>query len=299
MKIVNIIGGLGNQMFQYAFALSLGKKQEDSDVSIDTSHYHYLFFKKYKGANMHNGYEVERVFPQASLPHAKWWQLLKVTWFCPNFLLSRAIRRLLPVRKTEWVQPVSRYFSYCPEVYDVKGDVYFEGQWSSVSFYTDLRDDLLHVFAHPEAVGRNAEYISEMHKTESVGIHIRRGDYLQDPSFRGICEIDYYIRAINEIEKDGDKHHFYIFSNDTLWCKENIKPLLKKQSGTFVTENQGLNSCWDMHLMTHCKDLIIANSSFSWWAAFLNNRGGRIVAPQKWVNRTVDFDIWDKSWIIL
>ena len=67
----------------------------------------------------------------------------------------------------------------------------------------------------------------------------------------------------------------------------------------FVTINTGKNSSWDMFLMTYCKDLIIANSSFSWWGAFLNSRGGRVIAPMKWMNRDVEFDIWLQEWIRL
>lgn len=299
MRIVNIVGGLGNQMFQYAFAVSLKKKHPEEEVLIDTSHFHYVFLKKFKAANLHNGYELERVFPNVSMKHANWKQLLKTTWYCPNFLLSRVVRKYMPIRKSEYIQPTSQYFEFHPEVYDILGDAYYDGLWSSVGYYEPIRLQLLKTFEHPVPDQTNQEYINEMESSESVGVHIRRGDYLQDPDFRGICELDYYKRAIEEIEKDGRQHNFYIFSNDMKWCQENVCPLLKKHNVILVTNNVGCNSCWDMHLMTHCKDLIIANSSFSWWAAFLNKRGGRVVSPEKWVNRECLFDIWAKEWIKL
>lgn len=297
MRIVNIIGGLGNQMFQYAFALSLKKKYPEEDVLIDTSHFHYIFFKKMGAANMHNGYEIEKVFPNVPLRHANWQQLIKLSWYCPNFILSRIVRKYMPVRRTEYLQPVSQYFEYHSEVYDIAGNTYFDGLWSSIQYYEPIKAQLQTAFAHPAPNEINKNYINEMESVESVGIHIRRGDYLQDPDFRGICELDYYKRGIEEIEKDGKRHTFYIFSNDMKWCQENLCPLLDKHEYVMVKENVGGKSCWDMHLMTHCKDLIIANSSFSWWAAFLNNQGGRIIAPSKWVNRDANYDIWADDWI--
>lgn len=110
-------------------------------------------------------------------------------------------------------------------------------------------------------------------------------------------DLDYYERAIKEIQKDGLSHTYYIFSNDTQWCAKYIIPLCKDGNVVLVTNNTGKNSVWDMFLMSHCKDLIIANSSFSWWGAFLNQRGGKVVAPKKWVNRDTEFDIWLDEWI--
>lgn len=298
MKIVNVIGGLGNQMFQYAFAISL-QERTGEDVYVDVSHFNHIFIKKIKSANLHNGYEVEIVFPQANLGHAKWYQLVKTTWYCPNYVLSRIVRKFMPKRKSEVIQKVSQYFEYMPEVYLRTGNAYYEGLWSSAEYYKPIQGKLKKVFSHPTAIGRNANYIEQMENCNSVGIHVRRGDYLLEPDFRDICEIDYYKRAVEEIVKDGEKHSFYIFSNDMKWCKANLVPLLGAHEVHLVTENVGKNSCWDMHLMRHCKDLIIANSSFSWWAAFLKENEGRVVAPIKWVNRDAKFDVWDKEWIRL
>lgn len=297
MKIVNVIGGLGNQMFQYAFALTIKAKNPSEEVKVDVSHFNYLFIKKFKSANLHNGFEVEKVFPNAKLKRAKWIELLKVTWYCPNYLLSRVFRRVLPKRKTEYIQPVSQYFQYDPSVYDLQGNFYFEGLWSAAAYYNPIKSILKETFAHPKATGHNAEYIRKMEETYSVGIHVRRGDYLLEPDFRDICEIDYYRSAIKEIIKDGQNHTFFVFSNDMSWCKTNLFPLFGEQDAVMVTENIGKDSCWDMHLMRHCKDLIIANSSFSWWAATLKESEGRVIAPKKWVNREAKFDIWDETWI--
>jgi hypothetical protein len=298
MKIVNIIGGLGNQMFQYAFALSLQHRFPEEKILIDVSHFNYLFVKKIRSANIHNGYEVDNVFPNAKLTKAKVSDLMKVTWYMPNYLLSRVIRRVMPQRKTEYIQPISEIFEYVPTVYDIKGDCYYEGVWESVHHFQNIREQVLYTFAHSEPNKVNKKYIEDMESTDnSVGMHIRRGDYLYSPEFNGICDLGYYTNGINKIVSDGLKHTFYIFSNDIEWCENNIKPLLSGHDVYFVTENIGSMSCWDMFLMSHCKDLIIANSSFSWWGAFLNNRKGRVIAPKKWVNRDAKLDIWLNEWI--
>lgn len=299
MKIVNIIGGLGNQMFQYAFALSLQKQFPEEQILIDTSHFNYLFFKKIGNANLHNGYEIETVFPNASLKKANPFQLLKVTWYMPNYILSRVLRRIIPKRKSEYIQSNTEYFEYKKEPLELQGNVYYEGIWESVHYLNIARSEIQHTFAHPTPDISNAEYIRCMESENSVGIHVRRGDYLLHPNFSGICDLDYYKSAIREIQKDDKRHIFYIFSNDMMWCKENLSPLIEPNKIVYVTSNTGIKSCWDMFLMSHCKDLIIANSSFSWWGAFLNKRKGRVVAPKKWVNREAKYDIWLDDWIRL
>ncbi|HCY73564.1 MAG TPA: alpha-1,2-fucosyltransferase [Rikenellaceae bacterium] len=298
MKIVNIMGGLGNQMFEYAFAISLQERFHE-DVLIDTSHYGHLFFKRYKGANLHNGFEIHNVFPNASLKEANPLQLMRVTWYMPNYLLSRILRRLLPIRKNEIIQTSADYFSHHEEYYQIKGDAYYEGIWESAKNYIPIREKLQQVYAHGDPNEENARYIESMEAENSVGIHIRRGDYLFCPEFMGICDLNYYECAITEIQKYGQNYTYYIFSNDTRWCAEYIIPLCKNSKVVLVSNNTGKDSVWDMFLMTHCKNLIIANSSFSWWGAFLNKRGGTIIAPQKWVNRDAEYDIWLDNWIRL
>ena len=297
MKIVNIIGGLGNQMFQYAFACSLKEMYPEEQVCIDTSHFHHLFVKKWKSANLHNGYEIGKVFPNANLPEATPKQIMKVSRYVPNYLISRFVRKHFPKRKSEIVQPVTGYYAFDPTVLKQEGDTYYEGLWGAVSYRIAYKEKLQHIFSHPAPNAQNASYIIDMERENSVGIHIRRGDYLLTNSFKGICELDYYRAGIQKLMCDGKPHSFYIFSNDIEWCRKNIVPIIGNNKVTMVSNNIGKNSCWDMFLMTHCKDLIIANSSFSWWGAFLNSRGGRVISPLKWMNRNAEFDIWLPEWI--
>lgn len=297
MKIVNISGGLGNQMFQYAFAIALKNKHKEEIVFIDTQHYHTIFFKKFKGINLHNGYEINKVFPKANLPIAGFFQLRKISYWIPNYILSRIGRKLLPIRKTEYIHPYSMNYTYDKKALENEGDCYYEGYWQSVHYFTEIKNELQEVYTHPEPNLYNKELILEIKNSNSVGIHVRRGDYLNEPEFQGICNIEYYKKAIHDIVSDGKNHKFYIFSNDIKWCKEKLAPLIKGHDLLFVTGNKGNESCWDMFLMTYCKNLIIANSSFSWWGAFLNKRVNRVYAPDPWLNRECSIDVYEENWI--
>lgn len=297
MKIVNIIGGLGNQMFQYAFALALKKANADERVYIDTSHYNYLFIKKYKTSNLHNGFELYRLFPNVCIPRASAWNLIRLTYYVPNYMLSRMVRKIMPRRKSEYVAPIDESQTFRHELINYKGDMYYEGYWQAASYFANCKEEVMEAFAHPQPNPYNKELIKEISESQSVGIHIRRGNYLLLQRYSGICEIDYYRKAIERIMEIRKEYHFFIFSNDMKWCDENIVPLLNGMNVTLVTGNAGTDSCWDMFLMTYCHDLIIANSSFSWWGAFLNKSVNRVIAPYPWMNGRDINDVYDKQWI--
>ena len=297
MKIVNIMGGLGNQMFQYAFAIALKKVNPQEQIYIDTHHFHYLFVKKWKTSNLHNGYELDRIFEHIDIPIAKIPHLLKVTTYMPNFVLSRVIRKIMPKRSTEYVAPIKESQKYLPNLLQLRGNKYYEGYWQAAGYYEPHKELFQSVFAHPEPNEQNKKLIDEIQKSHSVGIHVRRGEYLKLPRYSGICEDNYYRKAINLIESDGIIHQYYIFTNDIKWCKRHISPLLGNSHIRFVTHNSGKDSCWDMFLMTYCRNLIIANSSFSWWGAFLNKHADKIIAPTPWMNGKDCNDLYAKGWI--
>lgn len=296
MRIVNIAGGLGNQMFQFAFALMLKNHFPDEVVKIDTQHYHTLFFKHFGSVNLHNGFEIEQVFPHASLPIANRNDLMRLTYYIPNYVMSRIARRILPVRKTEYIAPYSENFMSNDKVF-TDGDTYYEGYWQCVNYYLDMKEQLRQVFAHGKPDAYNTEMIRQIKSTHSVGIHVRRGDYKNAPDFNGICTMDYYRKAISQASSDHQEKTFFVFSNDIPWCLQNIKPLIEGHNVMFVDGNRGKNSCWDMFLMTYCSELIIANSSFSWWGAFLNENAKKIYAPEPWLRRDCKIEIHDPQWV--
>ena len=134
----------------------------------------------------------------------------------------------------------------------------------------------------------------------SVGIHVRRGDYLKEKQYLGICELDYYTKAIDIMKEHFVCPSFYIFSNDLEWCREKLEVLTGKENTVYVDWNKGNESYQDMRLMSYCKGLIIANSSFSWWGAFLNQEENKfIVAPKRWKNTKYNLEIQLPEWTLI
>lgn len=299
MKIVQIRGGLGNQMFQYAFAVALQQKYAQEDVMIDTQPFRFPLIKKFRGDNFyHNGFEVKKVFPNAHLPLASWKQILKVSYYIPNYILFRAARRILPQRKSEYLQTTIDAYVFDKQALEEKSKQYFEGYWFSPHYFDFCKQAIWDVFDFPSFNTTENKILSErLNKENSVTIHVRRGDFLNIPALRDICTLDYYQKAIIMAKQMVVNPTFFIFSSDQNWCKENLKEVLGEDEIVFVSNNFGNNSFRDMQLMSMARCNILANSSFSWWAAYLNRRSDHItIVPEKWVNQPCE-DACCKEWI--
>lgn len=263
MKIIRIIGGLGNQMWQYALGIALKERFPDEEIFFDM---------QYVGRNTsHYGVEIERVFGM-EVRQASNWQLLKLTWPVKNYKLSRAIQKYLPKRRSEMLDDYDK---------DKKlkifrpGDMYYSGYWQDYRYLDDIHEKLREVFTFKMPINnKSRDLISEIENSniESVSIHVRRGDYKGDPAYFGICDYDYYKKAIDYMKRKERPLNFYVFSDDIKWCHENLDDLLKDYKVIYVDWNVGEESPLDMLLMSKCSHNIIANSSFSWWAAFLNKQ---------------------------
>ena len=299
MKIVNVIGGLGNQMFQYAFAVALKCGSPQELVYVDTQHYKNAFIKKYHGNNFyHNGYEIDKVFPNASIKSAGICDLMKVSYYIPNQVLARAVRRFLPKRKTEFVADQQPY-KFIPEAIAVKGDCYYDGYWMSPQYFDAYRDEIIKEFEFRAFDTKdNNDLQPLLLKDNSITIHIRRGDYVGSTTLGGICTITYYRNAILEARKHIAHPEFFVFSNDQDWCIDNLKEEFDDSIIHFVTNNKGKESYRDMQLMSIARCNILANSSFSWWGAYLNQRNDHItLCPNKWHNTMEYKDHYVKDWI--
>lgn len=274
MKIVNIQGGLGNQMFQYALYLSLKKRYPNEVVRVDASH-----MASYK---VHNGLELERVFG-IKLDQASKNELLKVTLPIKNYKLRSIIRRILPSRKTE----VSDKGTNLDEIFR-DGNLYLDGYWQNFRiFHPQVEKEIREAFIFKLPLGmQNEQLLKDIQLDDkSVSIHVRRGDYLNNKWYVGLCGLDYYQLAIKYIQNNIDNPRFFIFSDDLNWINEKIIPLLGSHKHQVVNWNRGLNSALDVMMMSKCRTNIIANSSFSWWAAYLNINPNKIVcAPKIWIN---------------
>ena len=290
MKIVNIIGGLGNQMFQYALAIVLQQKHPDEAVFIDISHFH--------GYHLHSGFELQRIF-DIQLPIAKRRCLMRLTYYIPHYTLSRFFRRILPQKKTEYIERAA--YQYDEKVFSVHGNCYFEGYWQSPKYFEAYRSVIINAFRFPTFIDfDNMAAEKQMKAENSVVLHVRRGDYVGSVMYARICTLDYYRKAIETVVKKIQSPRFFIFSNDINWCKNNIVPMIQKYDVSFIDFNTGKNSYRDMHLISLARCCIVANSSFSWWGAWLNERNDKIViAPSRWVNGSDSKDIYPSDWLLI
>lgn len=285
MKIVRIIGGLGNQMFQYAFMKALKEEMPNEQILADTSYFN--------GYGLHNGLELESVFG-IRLGKAHWRELVKATIPMPHFKLSRAREKAGLIMPYECLE--ERLQGFTP-LGDIAYKRYFWGYWQDERYFRHLRESLLRDFRFPEPKGENVSFIEELKNVETCAMHVRRGDYLKHPMYRGVCDIGYYTHAIMEMRRRVSHVRFAVFSNDMPWVHEHLGGQLGGDA-IFVDWNKGSDSFRDMQLMNLCRHNIIANSSFSWWGAWLNRNESKIViAPGKWLNCSPDFNPACDSWI--
>ena len=164
-----------------------------------------------------------------------------------------------------------------------------------------MEDELQEVFQFPIIKDKNnLEIINKIKNCNSVSVHIRRGDYLIDTNYRmfgGICDENYYAEAFKIIKKYVQNPTFFIFSDDIEWSKMHI---CQKENCYFVTINKKEDSWKDMFLMSICKHNIIANSTFSWWGAYLNkNKSAIVISPDIFIKTDINSDIYKENWIKL
>lgn len=292
MKIINISGGLGNQMFQYAFLLAMREATGD-ECLMDTS--------KYATYNLHNGFELPEVF-KISARSATKEELKRVTRYTTNYKLSRVFRKFFPKKKTEVIEHMPSC-EYMPNIFrEAKGDLFYEGIWQNEKYFSQVRSLILKEFTYRNPLSKqNLDAIDKFTQKTTVSIHVRRGDYLKHKNYIGLCGIDYYTAAIAHVKaKYGKDVQFAIFSNDLGWCQDNLLPLIDGYESMMVDWNKGVESYNDIRLMSACQVNIIANSSFSWWAAYLNqNENKEVIAPRKWTNMPVKFKRQLDDWTLL
>jgi hypothetical protein len=287
MKIVNINSGLGNQMFQFAFYLSLKNKYKGEEVKIDTSWFEVDKF--------HNGFELERVFninPSHSTHQEN--VILSRSGYS---LYGRIKRRLLVEKKNEIIELKEQQYNFSKKLYGKEGgDGYYRGYWQSYKYFESIPEVVKSSFIFPplsESKNINMCSFLENNKDRTISIHVRMGDYLNHKSLGGVCTLNYYREAILKMEGKIKNPVYIFFSDDMAWCKKNFKlPNIK-----FVDWNSGELSFRDMQLMSLCGNNIIANSSFSWWGAFLNsNKDKTVIAPKIWIRGIETEDLIPNDW---
>ncbi len=269
MKIVRFLGGLGNQMFQYAFYKAL--KQQFKQVKADIHE-----FDKY---TLHNGFELEEIFPV----QLKYASLLEISLLDHRNRAwkYRKLRKLL-FMKGEYYEEWP-FFSYKASLFSDHAPKLYWGYWQHHRYVDRVADQLRKEFVFPcLRPSKNLDLLKALEREgNSVAIHVRRGDYLKDAYLGGLVNLAYFEHGISYMKERLGHPRFYIFSDDMAWCKENL-PLGK--DATFVDWNKGVESYRDMQLISQCKHAIISNSSFSWWGAWLNQHPDKIIiVPKIWM----------------
>ena len=290
MKIVKVIGGLGNQMFQFALHEALRKRFPEERILLD--------LHCFNGYHKHRGFEIPKIF-DVSYEEANWKEVAKVAYPYPNFQSWRIGNRILPCRKTMFKEDA--HYSPEPTALTREGDTYYDGYWQHEEYFVAIREDILQTFTFPAFEDKqNQDTARLVTEKNSCAIHIRRGDYVKDKLFRDICNIDYYQTAIQQMKGKVNPEIFCIFSDDASWCRRHLTTLFGQTETIYVDWNTGERSFQDIHLMALCHHQIIANSSFSWWGAWLNtNKGKVVIGPRKWWNISGAHTPISNSWIII
>jgi len=262
MIISKINGGLGNQMFQYAIAKAISLKHKQS-FKLDIS--------AYETYSLHNGYRLNIFNIEENIACEEDIKNLIGKKSMANSILNR-----LGLQK-------NLYKEQERTIYD-KGvfgneNIYLDGYWQNEKYFVDIREEILNDFATIKSNTKVVDkYLSGIMIQDSVSIHIRRGDYANHPEI-GILDIGYYKNAVDYICNKVENPIFYIFSNDIRWCEENFNFIKNK-----IFINNTKTEIEDMILMKNCKHNIVANSSFSWWSAWLNiNKDKIVIAPKEWL----------------
>jgi hypothetical protein len=287
---VNIIGGLGNQMFQYAFGFA-ASKENNAKIKLEVSGFN-AHDERYYALDLFN---IEENLELKS----KYNFLLNKINSKHNSLLSKASSKLLRwlLRLTKFYFQEREEFVFDHSVFSIITDTYFYGYWQNEKYFKKYRKELLDIFKLKDIHSQTQVYQQKINESESVSLHIRRGDYIN--SVHDTCDIEYYKKAVLEILKTNKKAHFFIFSDDMHWVKNNLDFIDHK---TLVVLESEIPDHEEMYLMTQCKHNIIANSSFSWWGAWLNqNSDKKVIAPKKWFKSSTlnTNDLIPASWIRL
>lgn len=275
LSVIKLKGGLGNQLFQYAFYLSLKKRHPLTFFLFDNEDTLYC----------HYGITLESAFGITLAQKGKCFRRLR-----RHFPII--IRKAHRVEQKNSLQYNEKYLSGRWLV------AWYEGYWQSEKYFNPMADEVRKTFRFRENLMN--EHTLQMAETlrggNYVSVHIRRGDYMNLTDYFGLCDISYYKKAIDYFKQFLLNPIFVIFSDDIQWAKDNIQC----DGVIFVDWNQETDSWQDMYLMSCCKHNIVANSSFSWWGAWLNtNKDKIVVAPHHWFNYSPNYDIIPEQWILL
>ena len=275
MKILLFEGGLGNQMFQYAFYL--GEREKHGGLwlfDIKGTRYH------------HQEFELDGIF---NICKCK-----KTHNFALKLIRKLRMPQMIVNEKEEGA------YSETPNVFGIGKCIKYRGFWQNEKYFLDVENEVRRIYKFDESK-LNHKTVSLYNQIKEqrrnyVSVHVRRGDYLDCPIFH-VCTAEYYHRAMSHIKSHVKDVSFVVFSDDIPWCREQFG--ISNDTLQYVDWNSGTDSWQDMFLMSKCHHNIIANSSFSWWGAWLNDFIDKIVvAPSYWLaDETKMQDVVPSNWV--
>ena len=279
MIIVKVFGGLGNQMFQYAFGQILKCKLE-TEVLYDTNDFKFYALRNFELLNFGFSFELANDDVCSKFRVSKWPSI--------NYFVNKILTR--------------RSYFYEPKIdldrIHLQKENYFWGYWQFIDYYDSILESLREQFDLKSNLTEESSKVKNLiEELNSVSIHIRKSDYLlKKNSYFASCEMDYYQKAIEYIKYEIKNPTFFIFSDDFEWVESNMN--FKGSQYIYVKTNSVNSTIEDFVLMKSCKHNIIANSTYSWWAAYLNSYADKIViCPEKWYNnshKTLNRNEWIK-----
>lgn len=290
MIIVQLKGGFGNQLFQYAAGLSLAM-HHNVPVKVDVQQ---LQAPDEAIGTMRN-YELQHLCNPPLVATDD-----EVQGMLQQNLITRYFQKLLPSYKRKVYN--EKQLSYDDHFFSTGSNIYLKGYRQSEKYFHGIREQVTRDFQlQPTLVNGVEDLAHQLREINSVSIHIRQGDYANKAvrDYHGILPPSYYQQAIDTIVASVDKPLFFIFSDSVEWVKNNLK---FQHEVEFISGNRSKSHYEDFHLMSQCRHNIIANSTFSWWAAWLNdNPGKQVIAPKKWYNKAEldTMNLIPKGWVRL
>lgn len=292
MICVQLNGGLGNQMFQYAFGKTLATKYK-TELILDTSR---LINNKtgitYRSLEL----DIFKInLQEASKNDIK--RLKPLFYRIANVLAFKA--GYLGIQTSKYF--IEKGFSFNSSIYKIGKDCFLTGYWQSYRYFENIESLIREEFKFPQVFDKDNHRLTKIEHENSISLHVRRTDFVNNKyhDIHGTCSIEYYEKAAEYIANKVSRPCFFIFSDDIEWARANLN---LNYPCEFVSGNIGKQSYIDMQLMSLCKHNIIANSSFSWWGAWLNQNPNKVVvAPRQWfadeTRNSQTKDLMPETWL--